>query len=219
MKKPIELMRLIRMPADRRLVIQVRGHQFNTFGDIPDERVKAVLLESLKDLLNDVCGDEVLRQIGYAKLDQTSVVADPLPISEETDRKGGISTEEGPVDVSKQRAAFLASLEQSPDVPETQSPRSGGILGRLRSRPKPPAESPSVGLPILNIASQIHELVQQELQQFPELQGRELTIRQNPDSGLLIMVDGQQYEDVAEISDPQIRMVIKNAIKKWEGSH
>ena len=86
--------------------------------------------------------------------------------------------------------------------------------GNLRSRRSvPKAVEP---LPVLNIGRQINTLVQRKLQKEPQLRGRNISISNDEFGGIEINVDNNTYEDVAEISDPLIRMLIKVAIKEWE---
>ncbi|MEM7800821.1 MAG: hypothetical protein AAF633_16640 [Chloroflexota bacterium] len=224
MKKPVELLKLMKIPPDGRLTVEVRGRRFDQLNEIPDPRVRSVLQHAIRSLLEDVCDAEDLDQIGFQKKEPVSegdtgstvesadLKSEPLNQRSIDDTSDDAS---GPVDEAK-RAAFLASLEQNRSQSPSNPERSGSLLSRFRSRPKEIESVQAPRLPVLNIAGQIHQLVQEEKSKFPELAQREITIQQSVDSGLRIIVDSNVYQDVAEIDDPQIRMVIKNAIRAWE---
>lgn len=213
MPKSIELFRLIRLPneSDRgySLVLEINGRRFERLADIPNERVQQVIREAISTFLQTGCTADDLKKMGLIDSDLEAALRNQETVkAQEVDDfldslASGTNDDVAPADLTR---------EVEPAPPPTS------LLDRFRARSRPAPEEPEGILPPLNIGSQINDLVQAQKQNFPELDDRSIVIRPDLHGGIRIIVDGQQFEDVAEIEDPQVRMVIKSAIKIWENS-
>ena len=214
MPKSIELFRLIRLSNESgngySLMLEVNGRRFERLADIPNDRVQQVIRDAFSTFLQTGCTTDDLKKMGLIDSDlDSSLRHQASRKAEEVDDfldslVGETEQDSGPADLA-------------PDV--ESAPRSTSLLDRFRSRNRPAPEEQDAILPTLNIGSQINDLVQAQKQNFPELDDRSIVIRPDLHGGIRIIVDGQQFEDVAEIEDPQVRMVIKSAIKIWENSN
>ncbi|MFQ6101823.1 MAG: hypothetical protein ACE5OS_11410 [Anaerolineae bacterium] len=106
------------------------------------------------------------------------------------------------------QAMFLKQLRQAPPSPTV---KPAGLRGLL------PTQAPRTMLEPLTFVDEIDDLVQQRLQERPEL--TELRIRLTTDeaAGLRIQVNQQTFDSVSDIPYPQIRALIQDAIREWEG--
>lgn len=68
----------------------------------------------------------------------------------------------------------------------------------------------------LSIPEQIDAVLQQMLLRTPEFAGRRIHIRQSSAGGVLIEVDDDSYEAVADITDEAVRAFVQEAIREWE---
>ena len=64
----------------------------------------------------------------------------------------------------------------------------------------------------------INDLVQERLQERPDLDGRNIRLTTTVDGSLCIYVGRQTFEAVSDIPDPEVRALIQDAIREWEGS-
>ena len=104
--------------------------------------------------------------------------------------------------------SFLRQLRYAPPPPSTKPP---GLLAPLQSR------IPSNMLDPLPLVDEIDEIVQRRLQEHPELEKRHVRLTTNPSGGLRIYVGQQAFDAVSDITDPQIKALIQDAIHEWEG--
>jgi hypothetical protein len=65
-------------------------------------------------------------------------------------------------------------------------------------------------------AEQIEDLVQQRISQEPELAQHNVDFGTAPDGSLEIWVDDRRYAEVADIPQPPLREVIREAVQSWE---
>jgi len=107
--------------------------------------------------------------------------------------------------------AFLEQLSQSDLFPQEEKPP--GMLKKLVQR-----ASPSAPAPLPTPAEAIDKLVQERLQNRPELAGQHIRLATEASGDLRIYVGHQTFQAVSDISDAQVRTLIQDAIREWEGS-
>ncbi|MBU0702582.1 MAG: hypothetical protein KKC18_01785 [Chloroflexi bacterium] len=113
-----------------------------------------------------------------------------------------------PPETSIDQETFLKQLRQAPPPLSEKPP---GLLAPLQR------QTPGNLLDPLHLVDEIDELVQQRLQAQPDLAGRHVRLASGLVGGLCVYVDQQVFEAVGDISDPQIRTLIQDAIHEWEG--
>ena len=112
-------------------------------------------------------------------------------------------------------AQFLASLRSGNISSPNEPPRVW--QGEMQKERGPSiTTSPSVGVPGLNLASEINEIVKERLSRSPLAQTTRIEIANNLDGSLRIVVNNQSYSAPDDIPDEATRTLIKNSIKEWE---
>lgn len=103
--------------------------------------------------------------------------------------------------------AFLAQLRQADLFP-------GEKASGLSFRPRRHASHAAPGL-LVTPAEAINELVQERLQERPDLAGHSISLTTARDGGLCIHVGLQSFDAVDSIPDPEVRGLIQDAIHEW----
>jgi hypothetical protein len=92
----------------------------------------------------------------------------------------------------------------------------------------PKTAKPSASSPLLNpdaegtppgIAGPIEDFLQHRLAVHPEWRGRNLHIHTTPEGGVRIEVDGEFYEAVSDVEDPDIRAFLQQTVADWSNAH
>jgi len=77
---------------------------------------------------------------------------------------------------------------------------------------------PDALLPPLMMVTEINEMVQEKLQQQPELSELSVRLTASGSGGLHIFIQQEAYESVDDIPYPRVKRLIKDAIREWEQS-
>jgi hypothetical protein len=83
------------------------------------------------------------------------------------------------------------------------------------SKPATP-ERPAAPAETGGIADEIETYLQAKLLSNPSLFGRSIHVHSGLGGGVSIEVDGQHYEAVSDVSDPEVRQFLQNIIQEWE---
>jgi len=83
------------------------------------------------------------------------------------------------------------------------------VVGNLLN-PTPKSE-PEIN----SIASQINEVLQNQLVGTP-LESRGISVNEGHDRGVMVTLDGKQYEGVMDVPDEDVRRAIRSAVVEWE---
>jgi hypothetical protein len=76
-----------------------------------------------------------------------------------------------------------------------------------------PAPTPA---PVVkSIAMQINDILQGMIAET-SFERRGLTVNDGPDHGVIVTLDGQQFSGVKEVSDEEVRGLIRSAVLEWE---
>ncbi|MCP4536915.1 MAG: hypothetical protein GY832_07185 [Chloroflexi bacterium] len=103
--------------------------------------------------------------------------------------------------------AFLEQLRQSDLFPqEKSSPGMFSGLGRRSSKESSPLITP---------ADAINELVRKRVQEQPDMVKRDIRIMTNPNGSLCFRVGLHTFEKADDISDPQVKALVQDAIREW----
>jgi hypothetical protein len=101
---------------------------------------------------------------------------------------------------------FAAESIQEIKPVSTQLPDMVG--GFLNPTPKPEGDFKS-------IASQINDILQEQLVSTP-LAARGITVNDGQDRGVMVTLDGKQYQGVMDVPDEEVRRAIRSAVLEWE---
>jgi len=77
--------------------------------------------------------------------------------------------------------------------------------------------SRSLSMEPLIPVEKINDLVQERLRERPDLAGRQVRLATGLGGSLNIYVGHQAFDSVSDIPDPQVRTLIQDAIREWEG--
>lgn len=123
---------------------------------------------------------------------------------------------------------FIQKETQASPSPENTFPRPRSRPSR-NATPAPSAltlQTPAPGPAILepgkmltplHFVDEIDDLVQRRLKEQPGLTEHLITLTTGIRGSLRIYVDQEIFEAVSDITDPQIRHLIQDAIREWEG--
>ncbi len=82
----------------------------------------------------------------------------------------------------------------------------------LRRVPKPTGEP----IPEINVGGSVEAYLQHRLSLTPEFAGRSIHIRTSPKGGIVIDVEGKQYEAVGDIEDIDAKLFLAETIEEWQ---
>ena len=199
MKSEIEVMYVVRVPPLGKLVVKTTHGQFQHISQVRDEALKRRLMVAIGELVVFADGYEALESAGVAP-----PLSSDVPINKE------------PVHPSleQRQATFLASLQRERDVMYLADSESSGS-----EHPVGPRESDRTGdTGPLSIVGQINPILKKHVEANENLRGRKIELEQDPSGGLLIEVDGKFYSRPDEIEDPEVRSVIRAALREWDSS-
>jgi hypothetical protein len=108
--------------------------------------------------------------------------------------------------------AFRA--QQPPGTPPAPVPV---VRPDTAAKPAVPRESleEDKPAPILSIVGQIDAILQQRLAASP-LGSRGIRLQESPEGGVLVWVGVKKYQTVEDVPDPEIKALIRSAIREWE---
>lgn len=87
----------------------------------------------------------------------------------------------------------------------------GDILSRVFTS-EPAHDAPDAPT---TIAGQVDAIIQERLPQTI-LRDRSIKLKDSPDGGIIVLVDGQKYQGVGDVTDPQVREFIQGCVTEWE---
>ncbi len=236
----VEVMRVLRDISDGAIVIEINGKQYYSLKEITDPKVGRRFLGNAQA----VAEFAHLKNIGGKRMRSKSVLppaepavprppsidkpdiessspaqnlelydplTDPQPKTVGTLRDsllGNIGTDKEPAtSVARPTEPVSPSREQREEIKAFEPPsRSMGAE----------AQEQSEEVKARSIADEIEEILQLRLREHPEYRFRVMHIRQAPDGGVRVEVNGQFFEGVGEVSDEGARAFIQSVIREWE---
>jgi hypothetical protein len=199
MQNEIEIMRVLRVPPMGKLVVSFNNERYESITDISQANVR--------QLMQAAIGELILFAGGYQNLVDAGV-APPLAANSPAAGTGQIQDDEA--------ARFVSQLEQERDAIKSAKPKpTVSLLANLRPRP---ARNEASANKMMSLVEQVDTILQRYLLTEPELAERKIHLVQDASGGLVIEVDGKQYDRPREIEDPRIQLMIKQALKEWEAT-
>lgn len=201
MQNEIEIMRVFRVPPMGKLVVSFNESRYELITDVSEANVRQLLQTAIGELITFAGGYQSLVAAG---------VAPPL-----TPPNSQSNTEN--LTDSDDANRFVSRMEEERDALKSAArpPQAPSLFTNLRRRP---ATTEASANKMLSLVEQVDEILQRHLDSDPELAQRNIHLVQNSKGGLIIEVDGRQYERPRDIEDPRIQIMIKHALKEWEAS-
>lgn len=186
-----ELLRVSRTKAGE-LVVFVQGRHYHHLRGITDRKV----------------GRETVEAINTVQ----AFAAGSLPTSQRISPQASPASSQPAVAPGAPRAEQEAPARRA-RRPSTPPPLPEGPAATRRAS----ARKPGNLLDPLTFVEDIDELVKRRIQERPDLAGRFVHLEASPGGGIRIHVDRQVFEGVGDVTDPQVRAIIQDAIREWEG--
>jgi len=197
-----ELVRLMRHMQTQDLVVKMDGKLFSAASELSANQHRRL------SLVSNVLVKWLSLAVMEAPASDTSTAESTLPAEEKaveeflTVTAEPKSTETYP----GYTPPFAAESMQEVKPVSTQLPDM--VTGLLN--PTPGAEPE-----IKSIASQINEILQEQLVGSP-LASRGITVNEGHDRGVMVTLDGKQYQGVMDVPDDEVRRAIRAAVLEWE---
>jgi hypothetical protein len=122
---------------------------------------------------------------------------------------------------------FSRWLGHAPPEPSASASAPADISQSTRSRPDPaPAlfglgrrgAEPDPGT--RSIAAQVDVILQTHLEELAaqgaDLGSRQIRLKELPGRGLVVAVEGKEYEGVSAVPDPEVRELLRRCVSEWE---
>lgn len=212
-KDQVEIARMVRNLRSGELGVEINGKIFATSTDLtPAQRENLIQIH-----------DELQLWLGVDDLPGRTASAPAQSPQAPTPRlapAGGERPASPPV--SSRSVSTLAPSTplpaQKPPRPEPASnvrPPSleiGDILSRAMNPTDPAREAQDAPT---TLAGQVDAIIQERLLLSP-LKDRSIKLKDSPDGGIVVLVDGQRYHGVGEVAETQVREFIQACVAEWE---
>lgn len=202
MQNEIEIMQILRVPPLGKLVVSFNHQRYESINQVPDAKVRQLMQAAIGELITFAGGYQKLVDAGVAP-----PLATPQP--ERTPPPP-------PTEASEAATSFVNRMEQERDeIKSAKAKPTMSLLANLRPRP---ARNEASANKMLSLVEQVDAILQRHLQSEPDLAERKIHLIQDVGGGLIIEVDGRQYQRPRDIDDPRIQTMIKRALKEWEST-
>ena len=163
--------------------------------------------------------DIYVQGIRYRSLDAVpdpKIRADVVAAAQQAAAFAGISTQTGapagqtprpaPTEIPAPRATGSRSAEAVS--------AAGSMVGAEPAARR--AAMSSGTMPVIDFAQEIGDIVEELLEQTPELQRHAVSLQNVPRGGIQFIVDGTVYEDISDIPSTEVQTLIRRATREWE---
>jgi hypothetical protein len=188
-----ELLSVCRIEENGELAIFVQGQRYGHLREIRDRQLGGDVVEAIKCVM--------MFAEGWLPASRQE---SPQPVPT-------VSTGSEPAQLPAAGETFLEQLRQSDLFPAEKKP--AGLLDGLARRRKRRALDP-----LLTPADAINGVIQQRLEERPNLARHNIRLTTGQDGGLRFHVGLQTFAAAEEISDPEIRQFVQDAIQEWRAN-
>jgi hypothetical protein len=197
-----EIARLLRNIQTQELVVRMEGKNYKAAHELTLTQHRRLSLASivLAKWVNPTTLEPELMEVSPAELNAQP----PEPLV--------VEYLSAPVDVlpAEPRSVYTPPFEaNAPQEVKPISTKLPDVVGNLLN---PTAKSEPE---IMSIASQINDVLQNQLVGTP-LESRGISVNEGHDRGVMVTLDGKQYEGVMDVPDEDVRRAIRAAVLEWE---
>jgi hypothetical protein len=205
----IDLTRIWRDPEKGNVLIELDGETFQSASDMNDGQRQR--LSATVDDIHTWLG----QPLSTPKTDPASSV--PAPATAEqiiSDNVASVSYSQN-VPITPVVPAIPPGIEPSEPVstpvkPQVSRPSLLNILARGLQ-----ADIPKVASVPKSIVAQVDEILQEKLKGSP-LADRGIRLMELPDQGMVVMVGVNKYNGVDEVTDEEVKGIIRSAVDEWD---
>ncbi len=188
----VEVLRVWRDLSDGVLIVEIDGKRFRSLNDLRSAELERRFLNVVRDL-------NTLSTSGSGRAPDPAPAADPVPLNTPT-----------PASAPPARPAAKDAAAEVPSL----SP--GSMFRQMRRAAMGQTPEPVENKPILSIAEQIEERLQERLAALPTHLDRTIHVRPSLHGGVQIEVDGKYYEGVGDVEDEDVRNLLIDVVREWE---
>jgi len=198
MQNEIEIMRVLRIPPMGKLVVSFNNQRYANIDEISEANVRQLFKTAIGELITFAGGYQKLVEAG---------VAPPLSAPQSAASASGENEE---------AERFINKLEREKAELKSAGPKpTPSLLANMRRRP---ATNEVSANKMLSLVEQVDAILQRHLLADSELADHKIHLVQDANGGLIIDVDGKQYQRPRDIENPKIQLMIKRALKEWEAT-
>jgi len=201
--------RLWHDPLHDELAVEIDGQTFRSVEDIDLDQYRrlADTLDELREWLSASPEVSLPDRTAAEEPQQVGAPHEPVEQVEGKAEASQLADVSPPLEQQPQVAAYSPIEESDETTSSLLNPLS--VFTRAL-QPKPGIETPS-----LNVVAQINAILQEILEETP-LKHRGISLVEQSDHSMVVMVGLDKYDSVDEVPDEEVRMVIRQAVSQWE---
>jgi len=189
----VEIMRVLRVGPLGELVVEVEGQRYRQLAEIHNGITGRRVLLAIQELAN------FTGRYGRQALPEMHRYAPPAGEQPKLE-----------AELSHRQQAFLGQLQSPLAAEEVEEHKVSLIESWRRRKPAEPEPEPK------SFIDEIEDVLQAQLAGQPEMAGRSIHFGSTVGGELQIEVDGQYYQAVDQILEPQVLTLLRAAIQAWE---
>ena len=192
-----EVARLLRHLQTQELVVGMDGKAFTTASELTPAQQRRILFTS-KVLV------KWLEQVPGAPEAADEPLTESIPSPQESSE---------PVETTPAETQYGYIPPFMDEPAEEVKPVSTDLPDMMGGFLNPPTQTAGPGFS--SIAMQINEILQDQLA-GTDLETRGITLNDGPDRGVMVTLDGKQYNGVMDVPEEKVRNAIRAAVVEWE---
>ena len=227
-KRNRDLVEIIRVWHDRRsgeLSMEIGGKSYKKASELNEKSLRGfmVLINELQSWLgipdiNQRLGDITSRPPQVSAPQPTKTT--PLGSYEGSRTTPSTSTLQLPVTpiAEKEKELPLIGVDDKMPVVDSLGIEPTDVRSRLaveKSKEKPKGKPKEPLQELKSIATQVDEILQEKLARSP-YKDRVVRLLELPSRGMVVVVNGTQFDGVGEVPDPEVRQIIQESVAEWE---
>ena len=201
-KSLTELARLWRDRRSGKMTLELDGRLFTSAAEMNSQQ-KAALTQVTDELQLWLIGGE---RVERALNTTTPSTPAPEPLPEPSPLAPAVAL----TTVAANPVSPAGPAAPEPDV-KPPSMQLGDILASALK----PSKGKMGPRPVMSIAAQVDEIVQEKLPASP-FKDHLIMVTEQPKGGLLVRVDLENYEGIGDVTDPGIRQFLRDCVAEWE---
>jgi hypothetical protein len=179
--------------------IEIAGKVFRKADDLT-EKWRAAMLRVVDDL-----------QMWLGVSDLATRIAPAQPAVTQRQSPSPVLTVPAGYDATEAENLLATAVATSPQSTKPANPNPIDAVARVVVPTEPVKEK----VEPKSIAAQVDEILQEKLERSV-LSNRYISIEELPGRGMVVIVDGEQYEGVSDVPDPAVRELLRQCVAEWE---